>query len=486
MGKIAIQEKSEKSFAEVRTLYNILISFGKLQFDQFQIINDYIILLISTFFVITLYQFGINWEGIKPILGTFSFIFILIVLFVFAWIFGRREQNQHLKNINHIPIRIHVNGIRGKSTVTRLIGGILREADLKTLTKTTGKMARIIDLDGSETPINRKAKPNIREQIDIINLSVEKRIDALVMECMAVQPELQRVSEVKMIRSTIGVITNVRTDHLDVMGPTLEDVAKSLCNSIPKNGIVVTAESKFLHIIQEHARKVKTKVIKVIPEKIDDELLISFSYLNFKENIAIALEVSRLLNIPDDVAIRGMLKTEPDPGLMRIYQPKINGKVFTFVNAFGVNDKDSTTMVYNELERRGHFDHKSVIGVFHARSDRVTRTIEFGNAMVSEMSFKKIIVIGKMTKLFLREALKAKYPEENIIDLGESTANDAVTKMSEISKDITTVFFGCGNMVGDIPLNILEIISEGCKYQEPEIHFRPENIKNHILNVNIS
>jgi len=289
-----------------------------------------------------------------------------------------------------------------------------------------------------------------------------------------------------MIQSTIGVITNVRTDHLDVMGPTLEDVTKSLCNSIPKNGIVVTAESKFLPIIEKHARKLNTKVIKAIPEMVNDELLLSFSYMNFKENIAIALEVSRLLNIPDDVAIRGMLKTEPDPGLMRIYQPNINGKVFTFVNAFGVNDKDSTTMVYNELEKRGQFDHKSVIGVFHARSDRVTRTIEFGNAMVSEMCFKKIIVIGKMTNLFLREAVKAKYPEENIIDLGDGTANDAVAKMSEISKNTPTVFFACGNMVGDIPRNILEIISEGCKYQEPEIYIRPENINSDILTVNIS
>jgi poly-gamma-glutamate synthase PgsB/CapB len=464
--------------------YYITRNLEKLK-DKFKIIYDHFILFISTFSVIVLYQLDISWEGIKPIFGTFSSVFILIVLFVIAWIFGRWEQNQHLKNTNKIPIRIHVNGIRGKSTVTRLIGGILREADLKTLTKTTGKMARIIDSDGSEMSIVRKAKPNIREQIDIIELSVKKRIDALVMECMAVQPELQRVAEVKMIQSTIGVITNVRTDHLDVMGPTLEDVAKSLCNSIPKNGILVTAESKFLPIIEKHAKKLNTKVIKAIPEMVNDELLLSFSYMNFKENIAIALEVSRLLNIPDDVAIRGMLKTEPDPGLMRIYQPNINGKVFTFVNAFGVNDKDSTIMVYNELEKRGQFNHKSVIGVFHARSDRVTRTIEFGNAMVSEMRFKKIIVIGKMTKIFLREALKAKYPKENIIDLGECTANDAVIKMSEISTNTPTVFFGCGNMVGDIPWNILEIISEGCKYQEPEVHVLPENIKNDILKVKI-
>ena len=50
---------------------------------------------------------------------------------------------------------------------------------------------------------------------------------ALVIECMALQPELHWLSERKLVRATHGVITNARADHLDVMGPTAADVARA-------------------------------------------------------------------------------------------------------------------------------------------------------------------------------------------------------------------------------------------------------------------
>jgi hypothetical protein len=40
-----------------------------------------------------------------------------------------------------IPVRIHVNGIRGKSSVTRLIAAALREAGIRTVAKTTARRA---------------------------------------------------------------------------------------------------------------------------------------------------------------------------------------------------------------------------------------------------------------------------------------------------------------------------------------------------------
>ena len=45
------------------------------------------------------------------------------------------------------------------------------------------------------------------------------------MECMAVQPQYQWISEHQMVKSDIGVITNARPDHLDEMGPTEEDLS---------------------------------------------------------------------------------------------------------------------------------------------------------------------------------------------------------------------------------------------------------------------
>ena len=48
------------------------------------------------------------------------------------------------------------------------------------------------------------------------------------MECMAVNPQYQWISEHRIIRSNISVITNVRKDHLDEMGLTNKDKIFSL------------------------------------------------------------------------------------------------------------------------------------------------------------------------------------------------------------------------------------------------------------------
>ncbi|GAH01188.1 unnamed protein product, partial [marine sediment metagenome] len=48
--------------------------------------------------------------------------------------------------------------------------------------------------------------------------AAKRKVDVLVVECMAISPELQWVSEHKIVKSTIGVITNVREDHLEDVG----------------------------------------------------------------------------------------------------------------------------------------------------------------------------------------------------------------------------------------------------------------------------
>ena len=69
---------------------------------------------------------------------------ILFVLTLLLVVLGIVENHLHQKNLKRIPIRIHVNGTRGKSTTTRLIAGGLREAGFKVLAKTTGSAARLI------------------------------------------------------------------------------------------------------------------------------------------------------------------------------------------------------------------------------------------------------------------------------------------------------------------------------------------------------
>jgi poly-gamma-glutamate synthase PgsB/CapB len=159
----------------------------------------------------------------------------MFIIFIFSIIFlisGIIEQINHYKRVKRIPIRIHVNGTRGKSTTTRLIAAGLREAGFKVLAKTTGTLPRLILEDGTEVSIKRRGKANIIEQLKIFTEAVKRKVNVLVVECMAVSPELQWVSEHKMVKSTIGVITNVRQDHLEEIGPELDDMAEALMFSL--------------------------------------------------------------------------------------------------------------------------------------------------------------------------------------------------------------------------------------------------------------
>ena len=127
---------------------------------------------------------------------------------------------RHQRNVKAIPIRIHVNGTRGKSSVTRLIAAGLRAGGIKNVAKITGTLPRVVLPDGREAAIIRLMGANIIEQKYIFRHAVSEKPQAIVIECMAVNPVFQWITERKFVRSTISVITNCRPDHLDLMGST--------------------------------------------------------------------------------------------------------------------------------------------------------------------------------------------------------------------------------------------------------------------------
>ena len=171
-----------------------------------------------------------------------------------------------------VPIRVHVNGTRGKSTVTRLIHAALSEGGIPCLGKTTGTAARHIFPDGSEKPVRRLSRPSIREQISVLGLAKKLKARALVAECMAIKPELQWISENQILRSSIGVITNARMDHVEEMGDSLEKIAASLGNTMSRQGVLFTADPLVAKTLQTRA-KTRGTIIELVqaldPQDID-------------------------------------------------------------------------------------------------------------------------------------------------------------------------------------------------------------------------
>ena len=111
-------------------------------------------------------------------------IFLVTALSAIAFLFARwaHEVRAHHRRIEGLEWRIHVNGIRGKSTVARNVAGMLREAGYTTIAKSTGTEAAVINRDGVDEPIVRKGPPTILEQIEVTRRYVTKDVDALVIE----------------------------------------------------------------------------------------------------------------------------------------------------------------------------------------------------------------------------------------------------------------------------------------------------------------
>ncbi|MEU6173829.1 poly-gamma-glutamate synthase PgsB [Streptantibioticus parmotrematis] len=346
-------------------------------------------------------------------------LFLYVVLLLSCAVLlvaGVLEQRRHYASLEQIPVRVLVNGIRGKSSITRLCAGALRGGGLVTVGKTTGTAARFIHPDATEEPVYRKfGLANVVEQIGIVRRAATYRPDALVIECMAVMPALQEINQEKLIRSTIGVLCNVREDHLAEMGPTLDDVARSLCRSMPVGGICVTAEKDRLHILQEEADKRDCRLVAVDPELVTDEELRGFSWFTFKENVAIALAVADLLGVDRATAMKGMWEAPPDPGVLSVERYVTGeGKKLRFANVFAANDPESTLMNVQQLETLGAI-RRPLSVVINCRPDRVERNGQMG-AIVPDLDPDTVFLIGHPTKS-ARDGIPASW-QGNVIDLG--------------------------------------------------------------------
>ena len=161
---------------------------------------------------------------------------LILVLFLLIMILLGLEAYQVKRDRALLQHVVYVNGIRGKSTVTRMIAAGLKSGGWSVFCKTTGTVPRLIGTDGVERPLRRRGKANIREQARVMRMAVREHAQVLVIECMAVDPFLQEISQRKIVRSDIGVITNVRLDHTEEMGLTLEEICDSLSRTFRRMG----------------------------------------------------------------------------------------------------------------------------------------------------------------------------------------------------------------------------------------------------------
>jgi poly-gamma-glutamate synthase PgsB/CapB len=287
-----------------------------------------------------------------------------------------------------VPIRIHVNGTRGKSTVTRLIWSALREAGVPAVAKTTGAAPRVARRAGAR---------------------------AIVAECMAVRPDLQWTTERDMIGATVGVITNVRTDHTEVMGRTLPEIASSMANTIPRDGVLVTAEERFIPLFQRRAESCGARIVQA-PMSFGDLRAPRGPSGQLAENWAVALTVTRELGIPDRVALAGMAGAPPDPGVARAGIMRVGSREVRWFDATSANDPESLALLLGEWGWEvdlaglgaGH-DHARLDRALVVYNHRADRPLRLGSFAALSQAFRRsalAVVTGDRPSLTLWRAAR--------------------------------------------------------------------------------
>jgi len=368
-------------------------------------------------------------------------IITIILVFIISLLIIEKQMVQ--RSVRSLSLRIHVNGTRGKSSVTEYVAAGLSGSQYEVMAKITGILPTVI-LKGVKEKIERNGVARVQEQLNIIRLAERKKVNALVLECMSIAPELQKL-ESSAFQPHIYVITNIRDDHREGMGTSIESQAEAICSAIPKNCMVITNEKHFLDKIRDKA-SVRNSIV-ITPEELDHEMADTLPYGVFPENIALALAVCKEAGVEPIRSGRAILKMLSDcPSPLTTFSD--GNKSLHFLNAFSVNDIDSTELFISHWKRVIDHRGKTTI-VFNTREDRPLRTSIFSEWIAKDQQFyERIILTGNHKERAKYSLLKSGVEKVKIMAWKRELLNDFKMNLINILPDRSLVV-GVGNIGGD-------------------------------------
>jgi poly-gamma-glutamate synthase PgsB/CapB len=350
---------------------------------------------------------------------------IACLFLTFAAILQRRR-------LKRIPIRIHVAGTRGKSSVTRLVAAGLRTGGHRVVAKTTGTDPKFIRPDGSEVAIRRWGAASIREQSSLIHLAVKEKADAIVAEAMAIEPEYLGALERFYVRATDLLITNVRPDHQEQLGEHPNAMALAVAHACPPGGrVFATAEAA-------------TSVLFAEAQRLGCELTIIQSPASDPEaaNLALARAVCQHYGIDNAEASVAMLAAQKDIGAFSFQTLTIDGRSVTFANAFSCNDVES----FRQLWRLHQPPDRPAAFLFNVRSDRPLRSRAF-LSILPQLSPDAPLYVTQGSFVFRGWAIEAGFDKGRVHLLKHAAAKEQI---ADIARSVAngTVIWGIGNFRG--------------------------------------
>ena len=315
------------------------------------------------------------------------------------------------------------------------------------MAKTTGSQAVLILPDGSEQPFPRRGLPSILEQKKLIRLAARIGAKAIVAEMMSIREECLAAESCRIIRPEILILTNVRLDHLELMGRTKQAIAACFAAAFPRNGTVILPAEELFPVFSERAAALDSKILS--PRERPD---LDVSRGDFEVNTRLAVEAARALGIEETVAIRGIAGARPDFGSLKILDIRREGRGpdILFVSAFAANDPESTTLALEKVFREPRLQGRKRIGLLNLRADRGDRTRQWAEALEAGEFYglDVLALLGSPSRaLALRLRRRGRWIGDRLLVLREKQPRKIFGELAALAGG-PAVVVGLGNIGG--------------------------------------
>ena len=205
---------------------------------------------------------------------------------------------------------IHVGGTNGKGSTSSFISSILKESNCKVGTFTSPhffdfrERIRINNNKIQKSYITSFIKEN-KILIEDLGLSffelsfglclsyfIKNKVDYAIIEVGLGG----RLDATNIINPLVSVITNISFDHNEILGDSLEKIAKEKAGIIKENSKLIVGErnAKTDQVFINKAKEMSSKII-FVPDICQDIVYSEIDYLN--KNIHTSIETCKLLNL---------------------------------------------------------------------------------------------------------------------------------------------------------------------------------------------
>ena len=329
-------------------------------------------------------------------------------------------SRRNAARLQRIPLRVLVTGSRGKSSTVRLIHAALTGAGIPTLGKMTGTASRELDTSGTEYPTGRIGQVSILEMLETVHRSFRRGTvvpEAVVLECMAVTPDLIRMCADDIVRPQVSIVTNALWDHLEEQGTTLAEIAISLSEATRGAEAAITAEHResTLAVLAYEAQRHGCAFDAVSGSEVDPVTLERLSAAH-PDNVAIALAVAAFAGVDRETAVRGMEAATVEPLPTLPVTTTIDGIEWWYRDIGSINDTDSLTPAL--LDARAQMPRDAVtLAILTTRWDRPLRAIQFA-ASLTPSDVDGIVIVGEPDVVVRRYAHQAGWTNDRIVRVG--------------------------------------------------------------------